>query len=205
MTDVRPDLTVFEQVAHPDGKRSSWAERLPLIHERFPETRQPPWADTLDDDFTLERVIRDLLKQDQQEPGRNGKLPNLDLDKGQQSWRELTGQDFTGLPFHEAFRLLAKHRDGSVHSLTLIARKTGISRSKVHRLLEYRAAVDAAHPDPEEPDLDVMRRVAEAYGKKPGYFREYRAQIIAQHLVGVLAANPEFSANVFRKVIGRRT
>jgi transcriptional regulator with XRE-family HTH domain len=201
VTDVRPVLNAFRDTAPVAGKRSSWQNREPLIYEHFPAAVEPSWSETLGDDWACERIIRDLLKHDQQEKGAYGPLPNLDVDKGMQSWRELTGQDYTSLSFHEAFRFLASDTDGKRHTLRQIAHKTGISRSRVHRLLEHRAGLDEHHPEPEEPTVEDMVAVAKAYGKKPGYFVEYRARIIAEHFVLLFVANPEFSATVYRKVV----
>lgn len=186
------DLSVFEAENDAAGsRRVNWNEREVLVHREFPESVEPPWEDTLDD-ATLERVLQDILKHEQQEPGRDGPLPNLDWDKGIQSWRELTGQDFTGLPFWQAFRLLAYDISGP-QSMSVIARKTGLSRPRVHRLITGEVT----------PGLDAILAVAAAYKKKPGFFAEYRAQVIAKHISVVLTDNPEFSANMYRRVMRR--
>lgn len=184
------DLAVFQERNVP-GKRVNWDERRPLIAEQFPSTEEQNWPEITGDDIAFERVIQDILKYDQREQGRDGPRPNLDWDKGIRSWRQITGQDYTGLPFHQAFRAVARDRAGRAHSLTTIARKTGISRTRVHLLINGQ----------QEPDLQSIALVAQAYGKKPSFFAEYRAEIIARRLVAVLAANPEYSVSVYRKVV----
>lgn len=184
------DLSVFADRNVP-GKRVNWDERRTLVVDQFPATGQPDWDDLTSEDVAFERMLQDILKYDQAEEGRSGPRPNLDWEKGIRSWRQITGQDYTGLPFPQAFRAVARDRSGRAHSLTTIAHKTGISRSRVHRLIN-------GH---EQPDLQSIALVASAYGKKPSFFAEYRAEVIARRLVAILAENPEFSVSVYRKVV----
>lgn len=184
------DLAVFHEQNIP-GRRVNWDERRQLVVEQFPAADEQDWAEIAAVDTAFERMLQDILKYDQREQGRDGPRPNLDWDKGIRSWRQITGQDYTGLPFPQAFRAVARDRSGRAHSLSTIAHKTGISRSRVHRLIN-------GH---EEPDLQSMALVAAAYGKKPSYFVEYRAEIIARRLVAVLVANPEYSVSAYRKVV----
>lgn len=184
------DLAVFADRNSP-GKRVNWDERRALLIEQFPAAGDQDWSEIAAMDSAFERMLQDILKYDQREQGRDGPRPNLDWEKGIQSWRQITGQDYTGLAFPQAFRVVARDRSGRAHSLSTIARKTGISRSRVHRLIN-------GH---EEPDLQSIALVAAAYGKKPSFFAEYRAEIIARRLITILAANPEYSVSVYRKVI----
>lgn len=173
------------------GKRVVWDDRRVIVNEHFPSTAEKDWPELAGDDEAFERMLQDILKVDQAETGRSGPRPNLDWDKGIRSWRQITGQDYTGLPFHQAFRAVARDRSGRVHSMTTIANKTGISRSRVHRLIN----------GAEEPDLQAIALVAQAYGKKPSFFAEHRAEIIARRVIAVLAQNPEYSVSVYRKVV----
>lgn len=192
------DISLFAEANAQTTGRVDWRERERLVVQVFPETESPPWEDTLADDATLERVLEDLLKHEQlvhdRTAGRTGPPRGLDWDRGMQSWKQLTGQDYTSLLFHDALRLLARDSDGRAHSVRAIAHKTGIARACVDRLIR---GID-------EPSLEVLEQVARAYGKKPGFFAEWRAHIISRHLVSMLATNPEYSAVVYRKVIARR-
>lgn len=184
------DLAVFVERNVP-GKRVNWDERRELVVEHFPAAGEQDWRELANADSSFERMLQDILKFDQAEEGRSGPRPNLDWEKGIRSWRQITGQDYTGLPFPQAFRAVARDRSGRAHSLSTIANKTGISRSRVHRLIN-------GH---EEPDMQSIALVATAYGKKPSFFVEYRAEIIARRLITVLSQNPEYSVSVYRKVI----
>lgn len=183
------DIAAFASRNVP-GKRVNWEERRSLIVQHFPSTEQRDWPELTGTDSAFERVLQDILKYDQREQGREGPRPNLDWEKGIRSWKQITGQDYTGLPFPQAFRAVARDKAGRPHSMTTIARNTGISRSRVHRLINGQEA----------PDLQCIALVAAAYGKKPSFFAEYRAEIIARRLIAILAENPEFSVSVYRKV-----
>lgn len=184
------DLEVFAERNVP-GQRVNWDERRALVLEHFPAAGEQDWPELTGQDPAFERVLQDILKYDQREQGRDGPRPNLEWEKGIRSWKQITGQDYTGLPFPEAVRAVARDTSGRSHSLTTIARKTGISRSRVHRLLTAE----------ETPDLQSIALFAAAYGKKPSFFAEYRSEIIARRLIAILAANPEYSVSVYRKVV----
>ena len=186
---MRRDLKIFaedNQYWRSQDKRVPWEERLSLVEEQFPSIRNPDWNIILRDSEVFGRILKDILKVDQIEPGRAGPRPNIDYERGMQSWREITGQDYSELPFNEAFRLLSRGQ-----SLTQIARKTGISRSKVHRLLQ----------GDERPVIAEMRTVAESYGKKPAYFVEYRTEFIVAAIAARLNQEHETSVAIYRKLI----
>lgn len=152
------------------------------------------WEALLAEEDVLGRILKDILKADQMEPGRSGPRPNLDYERGMRTWREMasretqvkrTERDFTGLPFTEAFAKLI-----GPDSLTAIARKTSISRSRAHRLLN-------GH---EEPTVDDLHAIAEAYGKHPAYWLEYRTELIVAALAARLAARPEMTVAIYNKL-----
>lgn len=135
----------------------------------------------------LPRLLRDLLAVDNVEPrrghraatkGRAVTVDGLDADQGRRLLDQLRGQDFTTLPFAEAFRCLAGDR-----GLTNLARRTGLSRSNLSRLLNGKP------PKPEE-----MEAVAAAFGKRAIYFAEYRETAILRWAAERLAADPDRSA-----------
>jgi transcriptional regulator with XRE-family HTH domain len=157
-----------------------------MIAEEFPNVMNPDWNVILRDDDIFGRILKDILKVDQMEPGRSGPRPNLDYQRGMQTWREMTGQDYSELPFHEAFAILTRN-----NSLRTIARKTHISRSKVHRLLSGE----------DQPTVDDLRSIAEAYGKKPAYFVEYRAEFIMAAIAARLVDETEMTVTLYTKIV----
>lgn len=166
--------------------RVPWKERVELIETQFPSAVSPDWNIILRDDDIFGRILKDILKVDQMEPGRAGPRPNLDYERGMQTWNEMTGQDYSEFPFPRAFAALVGRQ-----SRTTIARKTTLSRSKVTRLL---TAVE--NPTPEE-----LRAIAEAYGKKPAYFAEYRAEFIMAAIAARLAQESEMTVALYTKLV----
>ena len=183
------DLTVFtEDNARwkASNKRVSWHERVRLIEQQFPSARNADWNVILRDNDIFGRIIKDILKVDQLEPGRAGPRPNLDYDRGMQSWRELTGQDYCEHPFPEAFRWLTR-RD----SYTQIARKTSISKTRLFKLAHGHV----------EPTVEDLRDIATAYGKKAPFFAEYRAEYIMALIAARLLSEAEMTIALYTKLV----
>ncbi len=178
------DLSGFHREnakARAEHRRVPFTERKKLIHQHFPSTRNPDWNLILKDDNVLAAILRDVLTAES--------TPEKPADIVRE-YRELIG-DYTSMPFQRAFRELARDKGGRYHSITQISRKTSISRTRVHRL------ITGADP----PDAEVIGWVARAYGKKPAFFAEYRAQFVARHLTSVFESNPELSASVYRNLL----
>lgn len=190
--DVHPELKVFDDLnaeAAEQGYRIPWSRRLPVIHQQFPSTKDLDWAAAFRRDHELwVRVMTDIIRADQAEPGRDGpRRKALDLDRGLQTIRRMMGQDYSLMPFADAFTVLSRG-----FSLTHLARKTGISRSIVHRLLRGE----------EEPSADEMEAVADAFGKHPSFFAEYRAAYVTAMVHERMEDNPEASIAIYRKMRG---
>lgn len=184
------DLTVFQQAnakAKTTGRRMGWAERSRLIRLQFGVVAKPEWSATFRTDIDLfGRVLRDILKADQATPGRDGPRPGLDYERGVETLRQLLGQDYSMLPFAASFRLLAGKT-----ALTALARKTGISRSRVHRLLSGQ----------DEPTVDDMQSIANAFGKDASWFSEYRSAFITAALYDRLVSSPETNIGLYQRLI----
>jgi Helix-turn-helix len=167
-------------------KRVPWDERVKLIEQEFPSARSADWNDVLRDPDIFARVLKDILKVDQIEPGRAGPRPNLDLERGMRAWREISVGDYSELPFAEAFRILARGQ-----SIRTIARKTSISKSRVERLLQGQ----------DHPNVDDLRMVAKAFKKRPAYFVEYRAEYIMAAIASRLHDEHELTVALYKKLI----
>lgn len=186
---MRVDLALFEQ-RNVKGKRMSWDDRRKLIKLHFPTVDSLDWKTAFDNDIdTFAWVIRDILKADNAEPSRSGPKPAVDLKSGAARLRQLMGEDYSDLPFDEAFQILAGPR-----SLSALAAKTGISRSQVRRLLTGERL----------PTAYEMGQVAKAFKKEPGYFLEYRNEVILTALAEKLDSNSEVSVKFYRQLMGLR-
>lgn len=190
---TEPDLTPFEKAnARKGNKRVNWTDRLSLIQEHFPATAEPDIGGMLvEDDRVLGAILRDVLHSIQTPEGKLGRKAEFDTERGWEDLQDIRGQNYTHLPFHKAFRELARDRGGRYHSLTEISRKTTISRSRVHRLLNR----------VEPPSVEDLADIARSYGKPPSFFGEYRSRFVAQHLTAALEQDPEMSQNVYERIV----
>ncbi len=166
-------------------KRVPWERRLKMIQEEFPSTSDADWQQILKDPDVLARLLRDILKVDQAEFGQAGPRPNLDIERGMQSFAEIAG-DYSERPFVEAFTILTRG-----NSQRTIARKTGISKTRIVRFFQ---GVDLPH-------MEDLRVIAVAYKKRPAYFVEYRAEYIMAAIATRLADEHELTAALYRKLV----
>lgn len=187
----RPDLSPF---AVANARRTTWSERVALVHQRFPSTDMgtDAWVRAFDRDIEMMgAILRDVLKADQAEPGRPGPRRGLDAPRATPRLDEWMGKDptdhpYTNLPFPSAFGILRRSQ-----SLRHVERKTQISRAHLHRLLS------GAHP----PTLRQMEQIAEAYGKRPSWFLEYRVGAIMSAIAEGFADSPEHSVRIYESMV----
>lgn len=171
------------------SKKLTASDRRELISEQFPSVDQLDWGEALSrNDDLFARIMRDIIKLDQSEPGKSGpRSNNLDYERGVQTFRQLMGDDFSMCDFRESFASLT-----SGYSRRHVARKTTLSLGKVQRLLQ-------GEDEPTEYDLRV---IAEAFGKHPSFFVEYRQWYIINHLAEALLKEPESTIAYYQKIIG---
>lgn len=172
------------------SRKAAWLERAKDIQDRYPEVYDLDWTAALTkDDGLFARVLRDMLKLEQAVPGRSGPRPSLDQREVRDRLERLFGRDFTFDPFPEAFKQLAG-KDSVRH----VAHKTGLNRNLVHRLMTGEI----------EPSGWHMNQVAEAYGKHPSFFMEWRILYIIKALVGRLEWSPEASVSAYLELDDQR-
>jgi transcriptional regulator with XRE-family HTH domain len=181
-----PDLSLFDLVNSRPGKKLTWDERVDLIKKQFPQVLTLNWKKAFDNDLDLFAwIMQDVLKADAAEPGRSGPKPRVDYRQGASRYRQMMGDDYSMLPFPEAFSILAGDR-----SLSSLAAKTGISRSQVRRLL--RGEVLASSQE--------MEQVARGFQKSPGYFADYRRGVVLAAIYERLVDVPEASVKYWSEI-----
>lgn len=168
------------------SERIPWDDRLATVHRQYPSTDQRDWSEALRDYDLMGALIRDILKVESA-PKRRGQRPSLDIEAGEARLRQLWGDEWTTLPFAEAFRLLS----GSL-SRRAVGERVGVPRATVQRLL-----------DGLEPTGQEMERIAAAFGKPPTYFREYRVGLVCGFLVEYFADAPEASVALAHRLSRR--
>jgi transcriptional regulator with XRE-family HTH domain len=189
-------MTTASEIAHEELEEFTslgkvpWEERARLIRERYDSVTDLDWSGALRQDINLfGRMIRDVLKLEQAIPGRPGPRPSLDTNQATRRLQQLFGNDFTILPFPQALRVLAGRR-----SIRRIAEAVGLNKALVHRLLLGEI----------EPDGYVLRCCAEAFGKHPSYFLEWRILYITQAIVRRLEWSPETTIDLYRELDQQR-
>jgi AraC-like DNA-binding protein len=188
VSDERPDLSEFTNLNKTQrGKRMPWDRRVALIQERFPSVLTLDWRRAFDEDLDLfADIMRDILKADAAEPGRSGPKPSVGLREGLERFRHLVHEDFSMLTFTESFAVLV----GDL-SLTAVARKTGLSRAKVHRLLR----------GTESPSPYEMEQIAHGFKKAPGYFADYRIALILNAMQERFLMAPESTVKWYVQLV----
>lgn len=182
MTEHR-ELSRFENATQ---DRIPWEKRAQIILNQFDSVSKLSWRKAFRSDIDLfGRLVKDVLKLDQAQPGRPGPRPALDYDQGVARLRQYMGTDYAVEPFRDAYRHLANGR-----SIRAMARKTGLSKNHVHRLTTGEL----------EPDAYALREIAKAFDKSPSYFAEWRAMWVANAIVDRLVDNPEASIAIYRRL-----
>jgi hypothetical protein len=172
------------------GKRVSWSERVRMINEHFPSTVTLSWRQVMAVPETLPSILRDILRLEQADPGRSGPRPAPDYRKGLKTLRQITGEDYSSLPFHEAFAVLARG-----YSMRHLGRKTSLSSSAIQRYLQ----------GDRQPGMDEMARIAKVFGKQPWYFAEYRLNFIMASIGSKLEAAPDATVVLYKKLLAKPT
>ena len=167
-------------------KKIPWAKRLEAIKQDWPSIENLNWEKAFQEDIELfGRIVRDILKQEQAEPGHSGPRPSLDKNTAKQKLRQILGMDYSIEEFSQSFKALAGDR-----SIRHLALKTGLNRNTIHRLL--RSEID--------PDLYTMQTIAKAFNRHPSYFLEYRLEILMLALESQMKLSPEITIDLYRRV-----
>lgn len=178
------DLSEFVEMTK---RNAPWSERWERMQERFPSKRgEFDWVKAFDHDPHLfGRTLQDVVRLEVAPAGRPGPRPKVQPAQVRQAFYQMAGRDFCTLPFPEAFQLLTRG-----NSRRAVARKVQLPLVQVHRLL----AGDLA------PDHHYMTSIAEAYGKHPSFFLEWRTAYIVNALANKLAGLPERSIELYRQL-----
>lgn len=178
--------------------RMPWPDRLKLVTKAFPSITELDWHDEgvlvergHPDEATmvLANIMRRLIKVDQVIPGQRGDQAPPDFEESKQTWRELMRRDFATAPFPVIFESLAQG-----DSVREIAAKTHIAKSRVDRLRRGQ----------ELPTTEDMKAIAEAYGRRPAIFLEYRQEFVLAAVMLQLDKEPELVTALYAKIMGFR-
>jgi hypothetical protein len=167
-------------------KKAPWSERKRLLSEYFPEVVTTDFRRLFSQDVNLMgKLVNDILKADPSDSNRPGKRPSLSTKEASERFQKVFGNDYTILPFHEAFTLLKGPR-----SIRHLARNVGLDKAMVHDLLRGNI----------EPRMEIIEKVAAGLNKHPSYFVEYRVGYILGVMNERLYNTPESSVVVYKKL-----
>lgn len=183
------DLSEFDEL---NQRKAPWPERVEVIKRHFPSVASLDWKKVFYEDPTIAgRLINDILKIGEAQPGKPGKRPSLAPDLSltakaevYRKIRTLTGTEYATEPFPEAFRALTHSR-----SVRALAAKTGLDRNMIQKIRKGYT-----------PPIRVIEQIAFAFKKQPEYFVEYRTNYVAGFVYEHLAANPDASMLFVKKV-----
>lgn len=185
LTDHAEELEVFRELN--GGRRMPWSGRREVIDRIFPSVERLDWKKAFDGDIELlGRLLRDILKLDSAIPGKPGPRVVMDFPEGIARLRQLMGEDFSVLAFAQAFDALAAPR-----SLRHLEYRTGIGRNRLNKLLRGHT-----------PTGPEMEQIAQAFGKHPSYFVEWRAGYVLAAIQRKLAEAPESTVGFYRRIAG---
>lgn len=185
------DLNEQHRAAGRVKRKTPWSTRVEMIREQFPSVDLPGQALVKDEKFVA-GILQDIIKVGQLAPegqrrtGPRPPLSSMTREEKAAAWRELLGLEYSDRNFAETFQLLVNDE-----SLSHVARKCSISRSRVHRLLRAE----------EPPTVDDIRLIAEAYGKRPAYFLEYRMEYVLAAVASRLNEAPGIATTAYRRLV----
>ncbi|MBP7629497.1 MAG: helix-turn-helix transcriptional regulator [Acidimicrobiales bacterium] len=165
-----------------------WDNIVDTMKRDRPSLSDPEWASTIAshmDEDVLGAIIADIIKVEDSTHGRGVRtIPSERVALAR--LQDLRNGGFTTQPFALAMRHITAGR-----SLRGISAKTGISRSQAHRLLTGACS----------PTVPEMKAIAEAYGRNPWYFAEWRVQMITAAISDYLAEQPEHTIHLTKRML----
>lgn len=199
-------------------KKLPWAQRKILIEKYFPSVAPGVinWAKFFEDPDRWGFVQQDIMKTRKAQPGRDGPRPSVAEDEdGYQELRQMWDEDYSYLPFPQAFNSVLDHyrvtcsvclngetkktckrckAQGKVRlSIRSVAAKTHIHYSQINRFLKGMA----------EPSLPELISIAHAFKKDASYFVEWRMAVLEYALHKAMIGAPEASIVAYKKVTKR--
>jgi transcriptional regulator with XRE-family HTH domain len=177
----RPELVPFIEL---NAEEKASKQKLPwkradLITAHFPQAAKMDWHVAFRDPDLWGRFLKDI----------HGGDKNESPQRARERLRQITGNDYSYDPFNIAFKTLAGSR-----SVRHLATKLNLSTQITWKL---RKGIKA-------PDLELIEKIAEAFGKHPSYFVEYRIAYILGALGDQMEMAPEISVDLYRKLRKQR-
>lgn len=136
----------------------------------------------------LEGILSDLIKQAYAKPGRIGQRPMPREEEV--NLEALLEGDYTDEPISEALPKLVKISERA------LCKKLYISRRTYQRMF-----LPAGDPEKYHPDIELLTRFAEAVGKQPSYFLEYRLIAAQAAFLNLITEKPVVATRIYREYL----
>lgn len=187
--DVSEQLEPFSEL-NARSKRVPWKDRYEVVKQQFPSVESLDWEKVFRADPTIMgNILNDIIKVQVAPKGRPGKRPALEKEQAREVLKQYRGEDYTLLPFPKAVTRLK----GKL-SVRQFARKVSMSPTYAYNLMTgYK-----------EPTVVDMQIVADAYGKEPSFFYEYRVAYIAALMAERVDYAPESSIIYYERALEAR-
>lgn len=164
----------------------SWEKKYKEIKDQYPDILTEDWQSLLSRDSDIfSNLLGDVLKF-KGKKSVPGKRPNLSREEGASRLLKMADEDFADREFRLAFKALT-----ATKSVRSVAHKTGFGKSYIQRLLQGE----------QQPTFAAMEQIAQAYGKHPSYFLEYRVARVVIILERFLSSYPETASSWYLKVV----
>lgn len=198
MSDENPTLAATARARAPRAPKGP-SYSLGDLQEQYPSLRtlaspaskagQRAWVAA----FThrpeaLEGILSDLIKQAYAKPGRIGQRP---MPKEEEvNLEALLQGEYTEEPIAVALPKLMKISQAS------FCKKIYMSRRSFQRIF-------LADDDPEKyhPDMEIIHRIANAVGKPPSYFLEYRMIAAQAAFLRLIQDRPVVATRLYREYL----
>lgn len=136
----------------------------------------------------LEGLLSDLIKQAYATPGRIGQRP---MPKEEDvNLQALLHGEFSEDPLQVSLPPLIK-----------ISERAFVMKVHMNRRTYQRMFLAQNDPDRYHPDIEVLRRIAEAVKKPPSYFLEYRLMAAQAAFVNLITDRPVIATRIYREYL----
>lgn len=203
MTDTVSRQAKGPRRTPPPRRDEAWDDRYKRIQAQYPSTRPDfAWDEALQSAELLGRLLHDLANIGWERPTRRGQRSRIDPEEGMvriaavleggprlSALEADRAGEATTSAFPEALRELAAEANLTISGVANLEGIT-LSRTEIHRLMRGERA----------PTGFDMEQIADAFGKAPTYFHEYRVSLLAEAVVAHLEDAPELSVHAIRQL-----
>lgn len=165
-------------------KNSKWDKKLEKLRETYPGINNIDWGKILHEEpEVFHSVVGGVIRP------KSGKKSKISIVEGNKKIAQLSGTDYSELPFTEALDILC----GNL-SVRKLAAKTGFPPATFYLLKTGK----------QTPSFQDMENIARAFNRHPAFFLEYRIATVLSSIDIFLQECPETAVVWYNKVINSK-